>query len=42
MKDLSYKQRYLLIIRGLQFIGTAIGIAAIELLALVKTGIVVM
>lgn len=42
MKKINYKQRYLLLVRVLQCIGATIGIAAIELLALVKTGIVIM
>lgn len=42
MKNLNDKQKYLLIIRTLQSIATTFGIIGIGLLALVKTGIVIM
>lgn len=42
MKKLSYKQKYLLTIRTLQCIATAIGMTGIGVLALIKTGIVIM
>lgn len=42
MKDLSDKQKYLVLLRSIQSIATVFGITAIGLLALVKTGIVIM